>query len=260
MRSTLCFLLLLTALLRPCPAVAGHSVHPDRRAAPGQSGSAPPLPPSVASDPAGLCETAGAAAEFATRLPPRLLGAISLTETGRIDAGSGTLRPWPWTINAEGAGRYFATEQAAGAAVTALRARGVQSIDVGCMQVNLMYHPGAFASLRDAFDPRGNALYAARFLNSLHEDGRDWPRVIAAYHSETPARGDAYRVLVLGRWRNPIGQNAGWRNPGSRDVAPVPLAYRDFAPKAHAYGAFAPIGQVYGAFAEAPESRYQVGR
>ena len=46
------------------------------------------------------------------------------------------------------------TRQQAVAAVQALQARGVRSIDVGCLQVNLMYHPIAFASLDDAFDPR----------------------------------------------------------------------------------------------------------
>ena len=88
------------------------------------------------------------------------------------------------------------------AAVKALRARGVRSIDVGCLQVNLMYHPDAFATIEDAFDPRMNAAYATRFLNALYADGRDWAHAIAAYHSETPALGDAYRVLVMARWQN----------------------------------------------------------
>ena len=59
-----------------------------------------------------------------------------------------------------------------------------------------MYHPDAFATLGDAFDPRANAAYAGRFLNALFADGKDWARAIGAYHSETPALGDAYRVLV----------------------------------------------------------------
>jgi soluble lytic murein transglycosylase-like protein len=117
----------------------------------------------------------------------------------------------------------------------------VQSIDVGCMQVNLMYHPHAFASLEDAFDPRTNAEYAARFLNELYAADRDWAHAIAAYHSETPALGEAYRVLVLARWQN----------PDLRDTAGPATAYRDFAPRGQAYGAFAPASSVYGAFAPA---------
>jgi hypothetical protein len=191
-----------------------------------------------AADPALLCETAITSAEYVGRLPPRLLGAIGLTETGRVDAGSGRVRPWPWTINAEGEGQFFQTKQQAVAAVRGLQARGVRSIDVGCLQVNLMYHPAAFATLEDAFDPRVNAAYAARFLNALYVEGRDWAHAIAAYHSETPALGDAYRVLVMARWRN----------SDLRAAVPVAGAYGDFVRRDVAYGAFAPSSRVYGAF------------
>jgi hypothetical protein len=195
------------------------------------------LPP----DPAGLCETAVTTAEYVGRLPPRLLGAISLTETGRLDPDKGLIRPWPWTINAEGEGQFFATKQDAIDAVRALQARGVRSIDVGCLQINLMYHPQAFRSLDSAFDPRDNARYAAQFLNALYADSHDWSHAIAAYHSETPALGEAYRVLVLARWQN----------PDARDTPPPRSAYRDFTHDEQVYGAFAPSSQVYGAFAPA---------
>jgi hypothetical protein len=190
-------------------------------------------------DPATLCETAITTAEYMARLPPRLLGAIGLTESGLADSAQGRPRPWPWTINAEGEGQFFETKQQAIAAVRALQARGVRSIDVGCLQVNLMYHPSAFATLEDAFDPQVNAAYAARFLNALYADGRDWARAIAAYHSETPALGDAYRVRVMARWQN-----------GSLRSAPkAQTPYGDFVSTDQAYGAFAPSSRVYGAFA-----------
>jgi hypothetical protein len=201
--------------------------------------------PVRAADPALLCETAITSAEYAGGLPPRLLGAIGLTETGRVDAESGRVRPWPWTINAEGEGRFFETKQQAVAAVRALQARGVRSIDVGCLQVNLMYHPDAFATLDDAFDPRVNAAYAARFLNALYAEGRDWAHAIAAYHSETPALGDAYRVLVMARWQ----KGDLWA------AAPVASAYGDFVRRDVAYGAFAPSSRVYGAFAAPANAR-----
>ena len=101
------------------------------------------------------------------RLPLRLLGAIAEVESGRPDS-AGKVRPWPWTINVEGRGEFFASKQQAIDAVRAVQAQGVRSIDVGCMQVNLMHHPNAFASLDAAFDPTANALYAARFLNTLY--------------------------------------------------------------------------------------------
>ena len=75
----------------------------------------------------------------------------------------------------------------------ALQAQGVRSIDVGCMQVNLMHHPNAFTSLEAKYDPTINALYAARFLNSLYGIGGSWVQAAAAYHSQTPAIGADYQ-------------------------------------------------------------------
>ena len=226
-------------LLLPTLAVAGQNAN-SRQVAPLK----PDLSHSSAADPATACETAVASAGLSQRLPSGLLQAISRTESGRNDPVTGRLRAWPWTINAEGEGRFFATRQHAIDAVKTLWARGVQSIDVGCMQINLLYHPHAFASLEQAFDPRANALYAACFLTTLYAASKDWGPAIAAYHSESPVRGDAYRVLVLAHWQNPGPVSAKPPN------ASVPeAAYRDFAPFHQVYGAFAAAARAYGAFA-----------
>jgi len=175
------------------------------------------------------------AAEHAASLPPRLLGAIAEVESGRTDNG-GAARPWPWTINAEGRGQVFASKREAVDALHGLQERGVQSIDVGCMQVNLMHHPSAFASLDQAFDPAANAQYAARFLNTLHGISGSWVQATAAYHSATPPIGADYQARVMARWQQ-------------RVPASTPVSYRDFAPTLQVYGAFKPVEQVYGAFA-----------
>ena len=195
-----------------------------------------------AGDPSALCETAITSAEYTGQVPPRLLSAIALVESGRYDEAAGAVRPWPWTINAEGAGHYYASKAEAIDAVKALQARGVRSIDVGCMQVNLMYHPDAFASLDEAFNPATNAVYAARFLNRLHASGDDWSHAIGAYHSETLALGDAYRVMVMLRWNGPNVRFAS---------AVQPAAYQAFQPAEAVYGSFASAGQAYWAFAKA---------
>ncbi len=202
----------------------------------------PALATAPLASPAQLCEAAIVTAERAERLPERMMGAVAVVETGRPDAASGALRPWPWTINAEGQGFFFVSKQQAIDAVRALQARGVRSIDAGCMQIYLMFHPDAFASLDQAFDPGANARFAARFLNALHAANRDWPATIAAYHSETPVLGAAYRQLVLARWDRP-GMTAG--------VA----RYADFAPRSARYHDFLPTRQVYGAFANAIDAR-----
>jgi soluble lytic murein transglycosylase-like protein len=127
--------------------------------------------------------------------------AISLVESGRPDPEKGANVAWPWTINAEGKGAYFATKAEAVAEVARLRGRGVRSIDVGCMQVNLHHHGEAFASLEEAFDPLANALYAAAFLNQLKEETETWPLAVQRYHSATPEKGQPYQAKVDRKWR-----------------------------------------------------------
>ena len=79
-----------------------------------------------------------------------------------------------------------------------------RSIDVGCFQINLAYHPGAFTSLDQAFDPRHNAHYAARFLTDLHQRSGSWDEAIGAYHSASMGKGSAYRARVFAAWRDAV--------------------------------------------------------
>ena len=130
-------------------------------------------------------------------MPPGLLLAIGVVESGRFDPATGRKAPWPWTIDANGAGQAFAGLADATAAVRTLQERGVASIDVGCFQINLHNHPAAFANLEEAFDPPANAAYAARFLSLLHTRTGSWEAATAAYHSSTPRLGDSYRDTVL---------------------------------------------------------------
>lgn len=149
----------------------------------------PALAP-VADTPETACLTAIRAAERGTRLPSRLLLAVGVTEAGRTVGGRLTV--WPWTVNAEGQGHYFPDKPSAIRHVQALRARGVRSIDVGCMQVNLHWHPDAFPDLDTAFDPAANVAYAAALLKRHHGDLRNWTRSVKRYHSATADRGQAY--------------------------------------------------------------------
>lgn len=140
-----------------------------------------------------------AKAEKASRIPKGLLAAIGLTESGRTLKG-GKRAVWPWTVNAAGEGHFFQSKDDAIAFVEEKRADGVESIDVGCMQINLKHHPDAFASLDDAFDPATNTAYAAEFLTSLHGELRGWMPAARRYHSATPEKGEAYGKKVLANW------------------------------------------------------------
>lgn len=147
-----------------------------------------------------LCRAAVAAAERESGIPAHLLAAISRVESGRHDPRTGDLHPWPWTANAEGTGYFYDTKAQAVAAVHGMQVHGVQSIDVGCGQVNLMHHPNAFPTLDIAFDPRANATYAGKFLRELFDRTGDWTKAVAEYHSATSDIGDEYRKKVLAAW------------------------------------------------------------
>lgn len=141
------------------------------------------------------CGRAIAAAERGSGIPPGLMLAIARVESGRAQPGGG-LAPWPFAINAGGVGRYPETRAEAVAAVEALRAQGTRSVDVGCMQVNLFFHPEAFPSLDAGFDPPLNVAYAARFLRELRARTGNWAEAVAQYHLSEPGRGLAYHSRV----------------------------------------------------------------
>ncbi len=194
-------------------AAAGQAAsQPAARTAAGRQGRAarpvvvaPPPPPPM--DPGSQCRAAITASEQQHGLPAGLLGAIARVESGRRDPNGSGVTPWPWTINAEGQGRYFESKLEAIAAVLELRARGVTVIDVGCMQVNLHHHPTAFATLDEAFDPVSNARYGGLFLKRLAAiAGGDYEKAAGHYHSYTPERAEAYRARVLAVWNGaPLG-------------------------------------------------------
>lgn len=155
--------------------------------------------PSQPIDDGVVCLRHIAAAETLHGMPAGLLAAIGYTESGRtVDRRQRTV--WPWTVNADGAGHYFESKAAAVAFVERLKGNGVESIDVGCLQINLRHHPGAFGTLEDAFDPASNVAYGATFLSALRAETGSWIKAARRYHSATPALGKAYAERVLAAW------------------------------------------------------------
>jgi Transglycosylase SLT domain len=146
------------------------------------------------------CRSAAGIAERDAGLPPGLLLAIGQIESGRPNLATGGIDPWPFTTNLRGAGHVFSSAQEAIAWVETQQAVGSRMIDVGCFQVDLQFHPSAFASLTKAFDPLSNARYAARFLTELHARTGSWPEAVALYHSAEPSLGLAYRSQVFAAW------------------------------------------------------------
>ena len=159
-----------------------------------------PAPALTLASEAEACQRAIAQVEPRSGLPPGLLGSIARVESGRSDPAGGPPRPWPWAWNAAGESHYPPDRATALAEVAALQARGLASIDIGCMQINLRHHPAAFPTLEEAFDPLANVRYGARFLSQLYAAHGEWPAAIARYHSGDPVSGQDYaRRVALAR-------------------------------------------------------------
>jgi hypothetical protein len=165
-------------------------------------GPAPAETPPVAAsawavEQSGLCAVAVHQAEERFHLPTALLLSVAKAESGRPITAAADVRPWPWTIDADGVGIFMDSKSAAVAWMRTLSA-GHSFVDVGCMQVDLHFHPNAFRSLEDAFDPVSNVTYAAQLLIELYhgEAAGNWDAAVGLYHSHTALLAGEYRDRV----------------------------------------------------------------
>lgn len=212
---------LTIALFMPGPAAA----EPDSSLTLGLRGVAVPISTSAISDPWNICEREAIRRELADGLPRAIVAAVAMAESGRYNRAARTRRAWPWTINAQGRSYYFDTKAEAVRFTRNLLQSGIRSIDVGCMQVNLRYHPDAFENLRAAFDPATNVAYAADFLLRLHRRLGTWPEAVAHYHSGEPSRHRPYFRRVIGIWKKERARLAdALYTSSTRDVATMQKA------------------------------------
>jgi hypothetical protein len=201
-----------------------------------------------------LCRQAISAAERAHGIPSHLLAAIARVESGRRDQASGNFNPWPWTINMDGQGSFYDNKPQAMAAAVSMRPHATKSLDVGCMQISLTFHPDAFADMNQAFDPASNADYGARFLSQLFEKTGSWPKAVEMYHSGTPEIGQEYGHRVYAAWpeeqrladvtaSSPLA--GGWSSPFGRQIltAPARQGAPHVIPQASGLGGGAPSGR-----------------
>lgn len=142
--------------------------------------------------------------ESTFQMPQNLLRAISVTESGRWFKSVNKSVAWPWTINVQGKGYYYPSKREAISAVEAFQAKGIESIDVGCMQINLKYHPNAFTNLEQAFEPRYNVGYAAVFLKRNYDRFNNWKTAVKRYHNSDPRLGKRYISRVFETWKTQV--------------------------------------------------------
>lgn len=177
-----------------------------------------------AADPAQICEIAAmrAAAEYG--VPPDIMIALTLTETGRrLD---GRTRPWAWSVNAAGKGSWFGDAAEALAFAEDEVARGQNNVDIGCFQVNYRWHGENFTGVAAMFDPMTNARYAADFVRRLYAETGDWRRAAGAFHSRRPANSARY----LAQFDQLRARHGPMRGRGAWTVRPKPITTLTSAP------------------------------
>jgi Transglycosylase SLT domain len=160
----------------------------------------PAAPAAARADPADMCIAIAVEVEQAEDIPPGLLQAVAIAESGRWQADGGFAQAWPWTVRSGPDSFYLPSKEVALGKVRELRAAGRSNIDVGCMQINLGYHGEAFASLDEAFDPVTNVAYGGRFLKQLYAQTRSWAGATGRYHNADRKLGQSYRARVYRLW------------------------------------------------------------
>lgn len=183
-----------------------------------------PLPGRAAVDPAdrpaAACEWAAMTAAQEAGVPVDILATLTLTETGRRRGG--VVRPWAWSVNAEGAGSWFDDPAEALAFAQDRIDQGRLNLDIGCFQLNYRWHGQNFPSVVEMFDPLENARYAARFVRDLYAETGDWRRAAGAFHSRTPHYASKY----LARFDD---LRAAFTRRGFEGMTGTPETYNDFA-------------------------------
>ncbi len=147
------------------------------------------------------CTQAIAEAERRFGIPPGLLQAMSIHESG-VNG-----QPYPWALNLGGRVIYASTQDKAQKILDERRAKGRKNLYAGCMQLSVFHHSSNFRSLGDMLQPQRNVAYAAKYLAAHFEEYGDWQGAVRRYQGGKARQSAAYFCKV---WRL-----LGDRNPES---------------------------------------------
>ena len=135
-----------------------------------------------------LCAKATNLIERQEGVPRQLLRAISKVESGRFHQKKRVVMAWPWTVMAEGRGRYLPTKAAAIAEVEGLKARGIRNIDVGLPRRESKMAPGYKGFLVEG-DPLMTIEEAAR-RRDFTVNAISWDPLTGEYFDPANGRRD----------------------------------------------------------------------
>lgn len=134
-------------------------------------------------------------AEKRNNIPTGLLLAVAMTESGMKG------QPNPLALNIAGRSYFGDSIENVARIVQSNLNRGIKSIDVGCMQINLKYHGNRFPSFHSLLNNDTNVAYGAWYLSSNASKRGSWFEGVMDYHNKTmPARRRWYGCVVWNNW------------------------------------------------------------
>ncbi|HBX71741.1 MAG TPA: lytic transglycosylase [Halieaceae bacterium] len=138
-------------------------------------------------------------------LPPGLLYAVALTESGQSSLSDGQFRPWPWALNIDGEGHYFPSRQRAWLALETVLTETKTSVDIGLMQISWRYHRSVLGSSWQALDPYHNLRVGAHILAQCYQQRLEWWSAAGCYHAPNNATlARRYQARVQRHWRTVV--------------------------------------------------------
>lgn len=139
--------------------------------------------PALAQD---SCVTHAVEAERKLNIPPGLLVAIALVESGQ----DGT--PNPFAMSVQGRAVFARSAKDAARYLKDSKGQLKPNVYVGCMQLSLATHRGQFQPLENIVEPRENVQYAGRLLVRLHGEEGSWKTAVARYNGGSTRSAMAY--------------------------------------------------------------------
>ncbi|EKO3612268.1 transglycosylase SLT domain-containing protein [Vibrio metschnikovii] len=127
-----------------------------------------------------------------TSVPADILYALAAKETN-VKMNNGTVAPWPFTLNVNGKGYWYASYEDMMAATHEFLNEGITSIDIGLFQVNWLWNGHRVQSIEELGEPKKNGLVAAQILLEHYQKHRDWAVAAGRYHNPANRDGRADR-------------------------------------------------------------------
>ena len=141
-------------------------------------------------------------------IPPDILFAVALQESGISIRGQRL--PWPWTLNIAGRAHYFASYNEACLSLrSSLVMHPAFRIDAGLTQINLGHQRRFYREPCELLHPRKNLEVAATLLSEQHRSGEDWLMAAGRFHRPAGGpRANRYQRHLrrhLGKLKQPEG-------------------------------------------------------